>query len=98
MSTPRSFQFEYGKDADAVAAVLRNPEFLRWRAEANGDRRFRSGGVVIQRVGSIAVRTPADLQGAVEAARRAGQDSLLLMVWSPGSGSGAVVVELPDPE
>ena len=67
-------------------------------AEANGDRRFRSGGVVIQRVGSIAVRTPADLQGAVEAARRAGQDSLLLMVWSPGSGSGAVVVELPDPE
>jgi hypothetical protein len=38
MSTPRSFQYEYGKDADAVAAVLRNPEFLRWRAEANGDR------------------------------------------------------------
>jgi hypothetical protein len=37
MSTPRSFQYEYGKDADAVAALLRNPEFLRWRAEANGD-------------------------------------------------------------
>lgn len=37
MSTPRSFQYEYGKDADAVAAMLRDPEFLRWRAEAAGD-------------------------------------------------------------
>ena len=63
-----------------------------------GDRRFQSGGVVIQRVGSVPVETVADLRAAVEAARRAGRDSVLLMVWTPGAGSVPVVVDLPDPE
>lgn len=67
-------------------------------AERGGDRRFQSGGVVIQRVGSIPVRTAADLRAAVEAARNAGRDSVLLMVWTPGGGSIPLPVDLPDPE
>lgn len=63
-----------------------------------GDRRFQSGGVVIQRVGSVPVETVAGLRAAVEAVRRAGRDSVLLMVWTPGNGSVPVVVDLPDPE
>ena len=67
-------------------------------AERGGDRRFQSGGVVIQRVGSIPVRTAADLRAAVDAARSAGRDSVLLMVWTPGGGSIPLPVDLPDPE
>jgi serine protease Do len=67
-------------------------------AGRGGDRRFRSGGVVIQRVGSAPVRTIAEFRAAVDAVRQAGRDSVLLMVWTPAGGSGPVVVELPDPE
>jgi hypothetical protein len=38
MPTPRSFWYEYPADADALAALLRDPAFLRWRAESAGDK------------------------------------------------------------
>lgn len=38
MPTPRSFRYEYQKDVEDVAALLRNPEFLRWRCEAAGEK------------------------------------------------------------
>jgi hypothetical protein len=37
MSTPRRITYQYAKDPDTVAALLHDPEFLRHRAESNGE-------------------------------------------------------------
>ena len=38
MTTPRNFLYEFPLNVEDMAALLRNPEFLRWRAEAAGDK------------------------------------------------------------
>ena len=46
---------------------------------------------------STTVTTVAELQAAVEAARR-GEHGVFLLVWTPEQGNQPVVLELPDPE
>ena len=59
-----------------------------------GDQRFRPG-FVIRQAGSVRLRSVAEFEAAVEAARRAGRGSIRLLVWAGGDGSVPVVLELP---
>lgn len=38
MPTPRKINYEYSADPDTVAALLRDPDFLKRRSEQSGDR------------------------------------------------------------
>lgn len=63
---------------------------------AGVEERFPAG-MVILRAGNAAVSSPAEFQAAVEAAARAGRDSVLLLVWTP-SGNRTVFWKLPKAE
>lgn len=65
-------------------------------AETIGELNFRPG-FVITRSGSGPIRTPAELQAAVDAARRANRPGVFLIVWTP-QGNSPIVLPLPKPE
>lgn len=65
-------------------------------AETIGELNFRPG-FVITRSGSGPIRTPADLQAAIDAARRANRAGVFLIVWTP-QGNTPIVLPLPKPE
>ena len=65
-------------------------------AETIGELNFRPG-FVITRSGSGPIRTPAELQAAIDAARRANRAGVFLIVWTP-QGNTPVVLDLPKPE
>lgn len=54
-------------------------------------------GYVIFRAGATQVATVADFETAVRAARSAGQETIFLLIWTPG-GNRPLAYELPDPE
>lgn len=58
-----------------------------------GELRFRPGFVITNGAAS-AIRTPADLEAAISAARRANR-GVFLVVWTPEQGSVPVVLPLP---
>jgi serine protease Do len=62
-----------------------------------GELQFRPGYVIV-RGPTGPIRTPADLQAAVDAARRDGRDGVFLIVWTPNGGNVSVVLELPKSE
>jgi hypothetical protein len=68
MSTPRSFRYDYPKNADVVAAMLRNPEFLRWRAETAGDRNVEV--TIEERAHGLVVRVARDREVVLPAFAR----------------------------
>lgn len=61
-----------------------------------GELRFRPG-FVITNSATGAIRTPADFEAAIAAARRANR-GVFLVVWTPDQGSVPVVLDLPKPE
>ncbi|TPW05231.1 MAG: protease Do [bacterium] len=65
-------------------------------AETIGELNFRPG-FVITRSGSGPIRTPAELQAAIDAARRANRPGVFLIVWTP-QGNTPIVLPLPKPE
>jgi serine protease Do len=65
-------------------------------AETIGELNFRPG-YVITRSGSGPIRTPAELQAAIDAARRANRSGVFLIVWTP-QGNTPIVLPLPKPE
>lgn len=65
-------------------------------AETIGELNFRPG-FVITRSGSGPIRTPAELQAAIDAARRANRSGVFLIVWTP-QGNTPIVLPLPKPE
>lgn len=65
-------------------------------AETVGELNFRPG-FVITRSGSGPIRTPADFQAAIDAARRANRAGVFLIVWTP-QGNTPVVLDLPKSE
>ena len=65
-------------------------------AETVGELNFRPG-FVITRSGTGPVRTPAEFQAAIDAARRADRAGVFLIVWTP-QGNTPVVLDLPKPE
>ena len=52
-------------------------------------------GMVILRAGTSQAARVADLEAAVAEARRAGRNSLFLLVWTPQRGNLPVVLDLP---
>jgi len=66
-------------------------------APGRGPARGFLPGYVITMAGNQTVTTVAELQAAVEAARR-GEHGVFLLVWTPEQGNQPVVLELPDPE
>jgi hypothetical protein len=58
MSTPRRFSYDYPRDAESLAALLQNPEFLRWRAETAGDTNVEV--TIQQKADGILVRVARD--------------------------------------
>ena len=48
-------------------------------------------------MGSGPIRTPAELQAAIDAARRANRPGVFLIVWTP-QGNTPIVLPLPKPE
>jgi len=65
-------------------------------AETIGELNFRPG-FVITRSGTGPIRTPAELQAAIDAARRANRPGVFLIVWTP-QGNSPIVLPLPKPE
>jgi serine protease Do len=65
-------------------------------AETIGELNFRPG-FVITRSGTGPIRTPAELQAAIDAARRANRPGVFLIVWTP-QGNTPIVLPLPKPE
>jgi serine protease Do len=65
-------------------------------AETIGELNFRPG-FVITRSGSGPIRTPAELQAAIDAARRANRPGVFLIVWTP-QGNTPIVLPLSKPE
>jgi serine protease Do len=65
-------------------------------AETIGELNFRPG-FVITRSGSGPIRTSAELQAAIDAARRANRPGVFLIVWTP-QGNTPIVLPLPKPE
>lgn len=63
-------------------------------AETIGELNFRPG-YVITRSGSGPIRTPAELQAAIDAARRANRPGVFLIVWTP-QGNAPIVLPLPN--
>ncbi|RZJ04096.1 MAG: PDZ domain-containing protein [Brevundimonas sp.] len=61
-----------------------------------GELRFRPGFVITNSAAG-AIRTPADFEAAIAAARRANR-GVFLVVWTPDQGSVPVVLDLPKPE
>ncbi|KQY80409.1 serine protease [Brevundimonas sp. Root1423] len=62
-----------------------------------GELRFRPGFVITNGPASV-IRTPADLEAAITAARRANRSGVFLVVWTPDQGSVPVVLDLPKSE
>jgi serine protease Do len=65
-------------------------------AETIGELNFRPG-FVITRSGTGPIRTPAELQAAIDAARRANRPGVFLIVWTP-QGNTPIVLPLSKPE
>lgn len=65
-------------------------------AETVGELNFRPG-FVITRSASGPIRTPAEFQAAIDAARRANRAGVYLIVWTP-QGNSPVVLNLPKSE
>ena len=65
-------------------------------AETIGELNFRPG-FVITRSGTGPIRTPAELQAAIDAARRSNRSGVFLIVWTP-QGNTPIVLPLPKPE
>jgi len=65
-------------------------------AETVGELNFRPG-FVITRSASGPIRTPAEFQAAIDAARRANRAGVYLTVWTP-QGNSPVVLNLPKSE
>ena len=65
-------------------------------AETVGELNFRPG-YVITRSAAGPVRTPADFEAAIAAARRANRAGVYLVVWTP-QGHTPIVLPLPKPE
>ncbi len=61
-----------------------------------GELRFQPG-YVVTRSATGQIRTPADLQQAVDTARRANR-GVYLIVWTPTQGNASIVLPLPKPE